>query len=158
MDGFAPTAGRILRVLLRMQLCLPRDARYVVLMRNVTDCILADLQVPQEARSDMEVAISEACANAVKHANTVNEYQVRIGIGSDHVEVEIADLGPGFEPPELTDDGDPDTDMESGRGLYLIQALVDDLQFIRTEDENKVRLIKTWPELSLQPAGEPAVR
>ena len=136
-----------------MQLCLPRDARYVVLMRNVADCILANLQVPEDSRSDMEVAISEACANAVKHANTVNEYQVRFGIGADRVEVEVVDMGPGFDPPDL--DAEGDVDMESGRGLYMIQALVDDLQFIQEDDENKIRLVKCWPELTLEPAGDP---
>lgn len=130
-----------------MRLALPRDSRYVAIMRNVAGCVLSDLKAPQEVREDLELAITEACANAVKHATDANQFEVRFGIGREGCVVEVIDAGPGFDPPTILESSIDE--MESGRGLFLIDALVDELQFIREPDETKIRLLKRWPEIRL---------
>jgi anti-sigma regulatory factor (Ser/Thr protein kinase) len=37
-----------------------------------------------------------------------------------------------------------DTDAESGRGLFLMRALVDDFEFMREHDGTRLRLVKRW--------------
>ena len=134
-------------VLVRMQLSLPRDARYVALMRQVASCVMSDFGVPTEAIDDIQLAVTEACGNAVRHATGVAEYSVRLGVGVEACEVDVIDMGPGFDPPPLT--SPTHADFETGRGLYLIQALVDDLQFIREDHATHVRLVKRWPGVKL---------
>jgi len=118
-------------------------------MRNVAGCVLRDLEAPDDAREDLQLALTEACANAVKHATSANEFEVRFAIGQEGCLVEVIDSGPGFEPPEILESTLDDGHNESGRGLFLIDALVDDLEFIRQPDETKIRLVKGWPELRL---------
>jgi serine/threonine-protein kinase RsbW len=142
-------------MLVRMELALPRDARYVGLMRSVAACIMADLGTPEEAREDVQLAVTEACANAVRHAVGSAEYTVRLAVGQDSCEVEIVDLGPGFAPP--ADDAELALDSESGRGLTLIRALVDDLQFDRDGGDNRIRLVKRWPALGNPEQGSEGV-
>lgn len=137
-----------------MRLALPRDARYVAIMRNVAGCVLADINAPEDIRDDLQLAITEACANAVKHATAANQFEVRFGIDQEGCLVEVIDGGPGFDPPDVLE-SNMDGELESGRGLYLIDALVDDLEFIRESDETKLRLLKRWPELRL-PEPAPA--
>jgi serine/threonine-protein kinase RsbW len=124
----------------KMQLSLPTEARYVGMMRNVTSTVMEDMGVPQEANEDVQLAVTEACANAVRHSD-VGEYIVRLALGEERCEVEVVDLGGGFEPGEPQV---PDAEFESGRGLHLMHELVDDLQFVRADDGTHVRLTKTW--------------
>ncbi len=138
---------------IRMALTLPRDARYVGVMREVAGCVLTELHAPEDAVDDVQLAVSEACANAVRHAVGTAEYSVRLEVGDDRCEVMIVDVGPGFTPPvEADDDGLLDMDSESGRGLTLIRALVDDLHFDRDGGDNRIRLTKTWETLGMPDA------
>lgn len=136
-------------MLVKMQLSLPTEARYVGMMRNVAQSVMSDIGVPAEASEDVQLAVTEACANAVRHSD-VGEYSVRLEVGDEGCEVEVVDLGSGFEPVDIRQQTE---EFESGRGLWLMQALVDDLQFVRASDGTHVRLRKQWGELDLdQPA------
>lgn len=128
-------------MLIKMQLSLPTEARFVGVMRNVASCVMGDIGAPQEATEDVQVAVTEACANAVRHSD-VGEYIVHLEVADEVCEIEVVDLGAGFDPAELqAPAGD---NMESGRGLYLMEALVDDLHFTRDDDGTHVRLTKRW--------------
>jgi serine/threonine-protein kinase RsbW len=128
-------------VLVKMQLSLPTESRYVGMMRNVAQSVMTDMGAPGEASDDVQVAVTEACANAVRHSD-VNEYVVRLNVDDELCEVEVIDLGEGFDaetaiPPSLEH-------LESGRGLFLMQELVDDLQFVRDGEGMHVKLTKRW--------------
>lgn len=146
-------------MLFSLQLSLPRDARFVGLLRNVAACVFEDIGAPREATDDIKVALTEACANAVRHAVGSNEYSVGFTVDAEGCEIEVVDLGPGFELPTAADladlDGEePDPDTETGRGVLLMRALVDDLQFTRQESGTSVTLRKYWPEVGLALAQE----
>lgn len=145
-------------MLFTLQLSLPRDARFVGLLRNLARCVFEDVGVPEEETEDIRVALTEACANAVRHATGSTEYSVGFSIDADGCTIEVVDLGPGFDFPMIEDLGEEtlgaDADTETGRGLLLMRALVDDLEFTRQEDGTSVTLRKTWPEVSLSLAGD----
>lgn len=128
-----------------LQLSLPRDARYVSIMRNVATSLLRDVEAPEGAVNDLRVAVSEACANVVLHAAGVDEYSANLTVDPEGCQVEIVDHGPGFdgEPPEA------DLEDEHGRGLALIDSLVDELEFVCDEAATRVRLVKRWEDLGL---------
>lgn len=143
-----------------LRLSFPRDARSVPLLRTIVKDLLDNVGAPLEASSDIELALSEACSNAVRHAHGSAAYSVSMAMDGDGCEVEVSDHGTWAttvpEPPDHVE-----LEAESGRGLYLMEALVDDFQFIREDDETRVRLVKRWPGLGLlldAPApAEPAV-
>ena len=132
----------------KMQLSLPTEARYVGMMRNVTSAVMSDMGVPQDANDDVQLAVTEACANAVRHSD-VGEYVVRLALGEERCEVEVVDLGGGFEPADFA--APTESEHESGRGLHLMHELVDDLQFVRADDGTHVRLTKTWDVERVEP-------
>lgn len=147
-------------VLFTLELHLPRDARFVGLLRNVATCVFEDVGVAEATADDIRLALTEACANAVRHAVGSNEYSVAFTIDADGCTVVVRDLGPGFAFPAAPTgvDGDgqePDTDTETGRGFMLMSALVDDLQFTRQADATSVTLRKYWPDTGLALAREP---
>lgn len=137
---------------IELQLTLPRDARFVAILRRVTASLLEGLEVPVESVDDVTVALSEACGNVIKHARGTEEYGVRLSVEADHCSIEVCDLGPGFDASALDEDAAPleaVADAEDGRGIPLLQALMDDLQFVRDEDTTTVRLIKRWDAVAL---------
>jgi serine/threonine-protein kinase RsbW len=138
---------------IELHLTLPRDARYVGLLRHVADSLLRGLNVPAESVDDVAVALSEACGNVIRHADGTDEYGVRLSVDAHQCSIEVCDLGPGFAVEAMAEDAASLDDIaaaEDGRGLPLLQALMDDLEFVREEDTTTVRLIKRWEAVGLE--------
>ena len=100
-------------------------------------------EAPKKWLSNLELCVTEALANALKHGQPPSGPQpvwvtfTRIDGG---VEVEIRDHGleiQGFEERLRTL---PDPLAESGRGLPLMGALMDRVTYKRTENENRLTL------------------
>ena len=111
---------------------LPRDARSLPLMRGLLRQALEHLDVSTQAIEEIVLALTEACANVVQHAGEHEEYQVDVAITDDVCRVSVLDDGQGFDFEQASaPEGSP---LEAGRGLVLMKALVDDLQFVRSDD------------------------
>ena len=112
---------------------LRREAASVPLARKLLIGTMETAGVDPEISFDLSVALSEACANAVEHAGSATGYSVTAQIDGDCCRIEVADAGPGilrdrFRHPSrpLTH---PGRHAEHGRGLILIEALVDHVHF-----------------------------
>lgn len=141
---------------IELQLTLPRDARYVGVLRRVAESLLSGLDVPVESVDDVAIALSEACGNVIRHASGTSEYGVQLSVADDHCSIEVCDLGPGLESLDLEDVPvglDDDAGAEEGRGVPLLRALMDDLEFVRDDETTTVRLIKRWEAVGLGPAA-----
>lgn len=132
---------------------LPRDARSLPLMRGLLRQALEHLDVTSQTIEEVVLALTEACANVVQHAGEHEEYQVDVAITDDTCHISVLDDGQGFDfERAVAPEGSP---LEAGRGLVLMKALVDDLQFVRSEDgRHRVELAKRLriePKLRLLP-------
>jgi serine/threonine-protein kinase RsbW len=102
--------------------------------------------VEPDTVSDVEIALSEACANVLRHAQVGDSYEVRAGFDQELAFLEIIDQGAGFAD---TSGPQADDDAESGRGVALMRALMDEVRFeSRSGDGASVVLEK---RLSLLP-------
>jgi serine/threonine-protein kinase RsbW len=112
---------------IKMVLFLPRDAASVPVCRQVLDGCLEILGVTPDTRTDIALALGEACANVVQHAGPGDEYEVRATArdGRSIIEVVNAGNGPAVLPP-----GDelPPPTAEHGRGLKIMDAVVENLR------------------------------
>lgn len=112
-----------------LELCLPRDAETVRVTREVLDASLAALRVADDIRDDIVLALGEACANVIQHADSSDEYQVRVRLSDLRCVVEVVDTGRGFDSATLTRLRDDDkATAEHGRGLQIIDALAENLR------------------------------
>jgi serine/threonine-protein kinase RsbW len=131
---------------LQFTLCLARRAVTVRMVRRLVDTALSLMYVADDCRAEIALALTEACANAVYHAQGT-EYQVTVDIGPDRCILEVIDSGVGFDHHCLDGvgiDGDlPHVAAERGRGLRIIRAYTDALQ-LRTADPHglAVRMTK----------------
>lgn len=102
-------------------------------------CILAKLVSDNALLYDLDLALTEACSNVVRHAYPKGEegdleITVRVEPYS-HVELEVADWGVGLDKV-IADFKNPAPDAESGRGLFIIKSLMDVIEVRREGAKN----------------------
>ena len=114
-----------------VRLNLPREADSVPAVRRLLRCALAILHVDRQHGADLEIALTEACANVVKHATGADKFEVRLNVAEDHCAIDVLDNGAGFDADAVRD-ATPDTAGERGRGLFLIKALSDNVRMHST--------------------------
>ena len=101
---------------------LPREAGSVPTVRRLLRCALGILHVDHQSRDDLEIAVTEACANAVRHARGSACFEVQLDVAADRCAIDVRDAGSGFDPTGAGGTT-PGTSSERGRGLFLIKAL-----------------------------------
>jgi anti-sigma regulatory factor (Ser/Thr protein kinase) len=118
-------------------------------------CILAESLADEGLLYDLELVLTEACANVVKHAYCCREggdLVIRLRIEPRrYVEIEVEDrgIGIGAVPDPVT----PCPTSESGRGLYIISRLVDTMSISRRGTRNRMRFRKDIEEGSWKICG-----
>ncbi|GAB2758679.1 ATP-binding protein [Nocardioides pakistanensis] len=113
---------------LEMTVSLPRQSHSVPVIRRLAAQILRAFGASSDSIHDVELAISEACANVIQHAVDSEGYEVSIELAADRCAITVLDRGEGFNAEGVRDQAD--VDAESGRGLQLMRALVDNLNFV----------------------------
>lgn len=116
-----------------IEFSLPRETSTAPLTRQILDSSLRNLGVSADVRADLTIALSEACANAIRHADDSPEYEVRAYVEPSRCVIEVVDSGCGFQEPEsaLEDAAPAPLTAESGRGLHIIRTFTENLQIIR---------------------------
>ena len=128
---------------IRLTLALPRDEISVPLVRRILKQSMDVLGVDPEVTYDIELALTEACTNVLDHAADGDQYELSAGIAGDRFIIEVADRGEGFESGSIGRD-DADVHAEGGRGIQLMRALVDTVEFTsRASNGTRVHLEKT---------------
>lgn len=130
---------------------LPRDAHSVSLTRRVLDAALASIGVTEDCRADVQLALSEACTNVIRHAEPSQDYQVQVGFDEKQCTIEVTDEGPGIDVPDSLDPAEqvpvPSPFDESGRGLRIIALVTDEVEVHRRRPTGTLlRFVKrlTW--------------
>ncbi|MFC6935678.1 ATP-binding protein [Actinomadura yumaensis] len=111
---------------LNLDIRLPRDSVSVPAVRGLLEASLRSLGVLAPIREDIELMLTEACTNVIKHAQDGDDYTVRVTIMNARCILKVIDTGTGFDADEVPE---PSPHAEHGRGLMIIQALADDVRF-----------------------------
>jgi serine/threonine-protein kinase RsbW len=104
--------------------------------------------LPEEDRHRLGMAVRESMVNAVVHGNKYSaqkKVHLAIRIQSGRLTVEILDEGEGFELSSVPDPlAQENLLRQSGRGILLIQAFVDEFRVRRRRERTgtEVQLIK----------------
>lgn len=122
----------------------PSSALSVRLARRVLGAWLQSQPgVDVDGIDDLLVAASELCTNAARHASgAVGSAAIRARLVDDAVVLEVEDDGAGFAHPEEIELESLDPTGEGGRGLFIVQQLVDDVEFERRGRITVVRCCK----------------
>jgi serine/threonine-protein kinase RsbW len=114
-----------------VELAFPANSRYLVLARLSLAGIAPVARLSEDTLADLKLAVTEACANAVRHAYPEDEegaVRLRVTIDGSSLLIEIADDGRGLDTGTAgraeTAAGLP----EAGMGFSIMRAVVDDFE------------------------------
>jgi anti-sigma regulatory factor (Ser/Thr protein kinase) len=114
-----------------LQLRIPSDPRHARTARDAVVGFGTLYGVPQADLESMVVAVGEALANAIEHAETNDDIEIACTIDHEHIVATITDSGRGTA---YIPDGEislPSTLSEGGRGLPIMQ-LCTDIFYVKT--------------------------
>jgi len=114
---------------------------------SVVDSIMAMIGAMECARgheNDIELALQEAIANAVVHgagSDPSKSVECRVACEEQHgMLIIVTDPGDGFDPAQVPDPIRAENLFSShGRGIYLINRLMDQVEFKRGGTEIHMR-------------------
>ncbi|MDP6545591.1 MAG: ATP-binding protein [Phycisphaerae bacterium] len=114
---------------------------------RVADALLEELQAQgysEVAVFAVRLAIEEALNNAIRHGNAMDPgktAELVYEVTDEQVDIRISDEGPGFDFQDVPDPTlDENLDKPTGRGLMLIRAYMDTVEF--NEKGNELHMVK----------------
>lgn len=120
-----------------LTLSIPARPEYLVLGRLALAGVARVVAVDPDALSDLKLALTEACSNAIRHAyaGADGDVEIRFEVADDasYVAIEVSDDGPGFEDGKPGGES-PDGEDEGGLGLAIIRAVSDSVELRSRQD------------------------
>jgi serine/threonine-protein kinase RsbW len=116
-----------------VRLSFPAKADYLLLARLALAGLARRVRIDEEVLADLKLAVTEACGNAVRHAYSDGGGRIDVAfvVAPDRLEMIVEDEGGGLA---LTVDELASTEaeglepFESGMGMAIIRAIVDELE------------------------------
>jgi serine/threonine-protein kinase RsbW len=132
-----------------VEIRLPSVMGYEKVAMSTAASLAKLMGFPEDRVEDLKTAVAEACINAIEHGNRMNE-MLSVGVilsaGDDELEVKVIDDGKGMNKQQAKPDIDKKMHGEEdprGMGMFLIQALVDEAEWVAGTDgkSSYVRLV-----------------
>ena len=123
-------------------LVFPARAEYLLLARLALTGVARLADADEEALADLRLAVTEAAANACRHAyeDGTGNVTIHLCLGSEgRLEVVVEDDGPGFDG-ESVEAWNADELGEDGMGLAIIRAVAEDVEIGPRERGSGTRL------------------
>lgn len=135
-DDLAPTR--------EFSMTIPADPAAIPIVTDGVVEVLEERRWPEEDVQAVELALQEALANAIRHGCGGDASKhVQCSVNWDEtgeVIIVVRDPGPGFDPRAVADPLDPANALKpNGRGLFLINELMDRVQFADSGREVQMR-------------------
>jgi len=127
-----------------MELRIPRRPEFVRVARMAACALASQLDFTYDMVKDVELAVGEACTNAVEHAGGVECETILVRFVFDHsrLAVEVVDRGPGFDVADVEVQHAERT-QNRGLGLVVIRSVMDEVEIhCDAETGTCVRMIK----------------
>ena len=123
---------------------LPSDDQYVGVVRHLTEKTLSELGVARASIDDIALALTEACANVVRHGAQSGGFDVELDVEGSRCRISIREQGGTFDAEDLVHaaGGEDEDPLTHGRGIPLMRLLVDDLSYVPDAQGTTVVLTK----------------
>lgn len=125
---------------------IPNDVRYI---ENVVELVRRECRVmdypTRQLMLNVPVALTEALSNAILRGNgddPAKHVHIRAEVDARRLVLEVADEGAGFDlDTSLVDPTTPENiGREDGRGLFLMQQLMDRVERVEAPSGSVVRM------------------
>lgn len=139
----------------RFNMTIPADPAAIPAVTEGVTGVLAGKNWPEKDVMRVELALQEALANAVRHGcNNDSSKQLQCCVTVDEageVLIVVRDPGTGFDPSKVADPLAPENLFKSsGRGIFLINELMDEVAF--ADGGREVQMRRRPERLKQEPA------
>ncbi len=125
---------------------LPSTLDSVGELEQAAEVMARAMGFDEDEASSIAMVTREAAINAAKHGNGFAPgkwVDATLQRTADKITISIADQGPGLDPDNLPDPLDPANLLRSsGRGVFLMRALMDEVHFRQLQPGTEITLIK----------------
>lgn len=136
--------------LLEVDIKVPNQTKYLRLIGQIGEDVAGALQKfndsdPEELAYHINLVLTEAMANAIKHANKNDpnkDVHISINLTDDQLWIRVYDQGQGFDISSA-DIHPPDPKSDHGRGVFLIRSLMDSVKYRHCEKGNVLEMYKS---------------
>ena len=132
------------KLILRFESTIPADVKLISPVVESVMRIVGEMGCAAGKEFEVETALREALANAIVHGCQRDATkQVQFWVGCDEMRgmlIVVRDPGPGFDPATLpTPLAGEEIYSTHGRGIYLINQLMDEVRVLRGGTEIHMR-------------------
>ena len=128
---------------------IPSEAEAVRWACMAVRGILEGLRLDDDDLFQVELAVSEAVTNTLRHAyggKPGHEITLRLIVEARRLVIEVSDTGVALDPArienaDLPSMREPQAD-HGGRGLFLIREAMDDVRLTQADGRNTLTLVK----------------
>jgi serine/threonine-protein kinase RsbW len=135
-----------------VRLTFPAKADYLLLARLALSGLARELPMGDELLADLKLAVTEACGNAVRHAYAGGDGTITVVflVTGDRLDMIVEDEGVGLDTLEPETAAPFSVPLESGMGMPIIRAIVDELEVGRGADGKGtvLRMTKYLPTIA----------
>jgi serine/threonine-protein kinase RsbW len=127
-----------------VEIVVPSHPRWLRMIRILVQEFVTEMGCDPRERHDIALAVGEAVSNVIKHSykgDPDNKLSLTCRDRDDSFEVEIRDRGEAYDPAAKPT-RPPEEIRVGGRGVYLMRALMDQVEYHREGDVNCVRMRK----------------
>ncbi|HEU4489135.1 MAG TPA: SpoIIE family protein phosphatase [Actinomycetota bacterium] len=133
------------------ELLLPNEPARAKELRSFVAAYLADLRAPIEVTQEIVIAVGEAASNACKYGRRPDgrsEIRIRCALEGSEVVILVSDDGPGIDLDVVRQNGLPDRFSSGGRGMFLMNQLMDSVDFQGSGSGTTVVLRRHLPRVT----------
>ena len=133
-----------------ISLTIPSELKELKRIERLSVKVAKKTHLHEDARDNLSISVTEVVGNAIVHGNKKNpdkSVTVIFDINADRISVTVRDQGEGFDPDGLSDPLDPKNLLkESGRGIFIMRSLMDDVAFSFSGEGTTVTFIMNLRE------------
>jgi len=128
-----------------ISLTIPSTLDQLEKVEKLSATVSRKMELSTDQRDNLAIAVTEAVGNAIVHGNKENKNKtvdIVFKLSTNKIECSVSDKGKGFDVKSLSDPLDPENLMkESGRGVFILQALMDSVSYSFTPDGTTVTFV-----------------
>jgi serine/threonine-protein kinase RsbW len=126
-----------------VKITIPSLMENIRIVESFIDNSKDRFHIDDDIYGNIMVAVTESVNNAIRHGNKFDKdknVHLRLSVEPSTLHFEIEDEGNGFDYKNLPDPTAPENlENPGGRGIFLIQALADEVEFL--DEGRRVKLV-----------------
>ena len=128
------------------ELTIPSTLDEIEAVEKLTEKAADEFGFSEDDKDSLAIAVTEAVNNAILHGNKQDKNKkvfIKFEFHNNKLTVKIKDQGNGFNPDKIGDPLAPENLLkESGRGVFILSSLMDDIKFNFGKNGTEIILIK----------------